>query len=48
MRNVLGVILAAAGAGLIASPFSLALAAVLTGIALLAGAVLLVIDWDGR
>lgn len=48
MRNVLGVILAAAGAGLIAVPFSLIVAAVLTGTLLLAGAVLFVIDVDER
>jgi hypothetical protein len=48
MRNVLGVILAAIGAALVALPFSPEVAAVLAGLLLTAGALLLVIDWDAR
>jgi hypothetical protein len=48
MRNVLGVILAALGAGLVALPFSLTVAAVIAGVLLTLGSLLLVIDWDGR
>ena len=48
MRNVLGVILAAIGAALIALPFSTDVAAVLAGLLLTAGALVLVVDWDAR
>lgn len=48
MRNVLGVILTAAGVALIALPFSPDAAAVLAGVLLAVGALLLVIDWDAR
>jgi hypothetical protein len=48
MRNVLGVTIAAAGAGLTALPFDRTIAAVAAGLILLLGALLLIIDWDGR
>ena len=48
MRNALGVLIAAAGAGLVAWPFDRTVAAVAAGLILLLGALLLIIDWDGR
>lgn len=47
MKNVVGVLLAALGAGLVAGAFSILIGAVLAGLVLLAGSLLLVIDWDG-
>jgi hypothetical protein len=48
MRNALGVLLAATGAGSVAVAFSVFAALITFGLVLLAGAVLLVIDWDAR
>lgn len=48
MRNLPGVIIAALGIGLVAAPFSRAIALVLAGVVLLLGAVFLLIDWDAR
>lgn len=48
MRNALGVTLAAAGAGLAAWPHDVTVALMVAGIILLVGALLLVIDWNGK
>ena len=48
MRNTIGSLCAAVGVGLIAWPLSRTLALVLAGVVLLAAAILLMIDWDGR
>ncbi len=47
MRNALGVIMAAAGAFLVALAFSQTAALIAAGLLLLAGSLLLVIDWTG-
>ena len=48
MRNMIGSLYAASGAGLIAWPFSRTLAFVVAGVVILAAALLLIIDWDGH
>jgi hypothetical protein len=48
MRNTLGVLTASAGAGLIALPHDVTIAATVAGLLLLLGAIFLIIDWDGR
>lgn len=48
MRNALGVLMVAVGAGAFAAAFSTFVALLTFGLLLTLGALLLVIDWDGK